>query len=375
MKAIGLMSGTSLDGVDVALVDIYSKEDSLSVELLKFQTYDYPAELLSLLKKVINDAQVTLQEISYLNFALGELYSQCCLQLCAEASISCEELSFIASHGQTLYHQPEKQDVYTSNTFQVGESAIIAQRLQTTVVSNFREADMAAGGQGAPIVPFSEILLYRTHEKNRILQNIGGIGNLTFIKKDAQLEDVIAFDTGPGNMIIDALTKHFFNQAYDKDGSYGERGMPNRVFVEKYMNMPYFKQPFPKTTGREMFGQHFVEQILQEWSMSPVDFIASATLFTAKSIAYHVKQLVNEQTELIVGGGGAYNLTLLKMLREELPASISVITQEDLGISSDAKEAVAMAILGKYTLEAHANNVPNATGANSSVILGKITLY
>lgn len=373
--AIGLMSGTSLDGIDVALVDIEGTEQSMRLKLLSFETYDYPDNLLKQIKEVIEEKDLSLQKVSALNFALAYQYVDAVKKLCRANNIVSEQLAFVASHGQTIFHQPFKEGAFQPSTLQLGDASIMANALKTTVVSNFREADMAVGGQGAPIVPYSEYLLYRSDEKDRILQNIGGIGNLTFIPKKAKLDDLIAFDTGPGNMVIDSLVTHFYNESFDRDGMYAARGIVKNDLVDKWLSLPYFSQPYPKSTGRELFGKKFIDEILADNEFQADDLIASATFFTAKSITYHAAQLTSNTTELIIGGGGAHNKTLISMLKTLLPDYFEVRTQEDFGISSDAKEAVAMTVLAQHTLAKLPSNVPSATGADRAVILGRITPY
>lgn len=373
--AVGLMSGTSLDGVDAALVDIKGTQQNLHVELHDFITVPYSSNQLRQIKDVIEERELTIQKVSALNFSLGEKYSEVVQMICQKNMLDSGKLSFVASHGQTVFHQPFPSETFQPSTLQLGDPSIMANRLKTTIVSNFREADMAVKGQGAPIVPYSEFLLYRSTSKNRILQNIGGIGNLTLIPANAELKELIAFDTGPGNMIIDGLMKHFYHKKFDRYGARAAKGRVNDQLVKEWMDLPYFKLPYPKTTGRELFGNVFLKDILKNSEIKPDDLIASATFFTAKSIAFHVMQLVNDETELIIGGGGAYNKTLVSMLKNLLPNFIKIFVQEDIGISSEAKEAIAVAILGQHTLAHLPSNVPSATGASNKVILGRITLF
>lgn len=375
MLAVGLMSGTSLDGVDAALVEITGVNETTQLELLKFNSYSFTEDVKARIKAALSVETSNVEIICSLNFELGQLFGEAVVKICQEAGISSEELGFVASHGQTIYHlpRPEKTNLRPS-TLQIGESAIISEIAKTSVVSDFRYRDMAVGGQGAPIVPYSEYILYRSTESTRILQNIGGIGNATVIPRNGQLDQLTAFDTGPGNMIIDELCRRFYGQEYDRDGAHGANGQVDQEVLQSLLKHPYFTKAFPKTTGREDFGTEYVTKILDDYQLAPDDWIATATALTAETIAQAVRQFADGQTELIVGGGGSYNPTLVKMIKVALP-NIKVMIQEDLGYSSDAKEAIAMTILGNQTIQRQPSNVPSATGASKPVILGKVTYY
>ncbi|EOH99380.1 hypothetical protein UAW_00530 [Enterococcus haemoperoxidus ATCC BAA-382] len=372
--AVGLMSGTSLDGIDAALVDITGKNETTSVKLVKFLTVPFKGTTLQNIREALSLESSDVEKICSLNIELGECFAQAVLDVCNKAEISLNDLAFIGSHGQTLFHIPYARDGFYASTLQIGASAVICERTKTTVVSNFRERDMAVGGQGAPIVPYSEYILYQKPETTRLLQNIGGIGNVTVIPKSGEIADMIAFDTGPGNVIMNELCLHFFNQEYDKDGFYASQGTVDYQLLEELMAHPYIKKSPPKTTGREDFGKQFTSSLLEKWSVGPNDLIATATMFTAKSIAEAVKPFVIGKTELIIGGGGSYNQTLIAMIKAELP-EVKVLIQEEIGFSSEAKEAIAMAILANQTLQHCPGNVPSATGAKRSVPLGSITYY
>lgn len=372
--AVGLMSGTSLDGIDAALVDITGKNETTSVKLVKFLTVPFKGTTLQNIREALSLESSDVEKICSLNIELGECFAQAVLDVCNKAEISLNDLAFIGSHGQTLFHIPYARDGFYASTLQIGASAVICERTKTTVVSNFRERDMAVGGQGAPIVPYSEYILYQKPETTRLLQNIGGIGNVTVIPKSGEIADMIAFDTGPGNVIMNELCLHFFNLEYDKDGFYASQGTVDHQLLEELMAHPYIKKSPPKTTGREDFGKQFTSSLLEKWSVGPNDLIATATMFTAKSIAEAVKPFVIGKTELIIGGGGSYNQTLIAMIKAELP-EVKVLIQEEIGFSSEAKEAIAMAILANQTLQHCPGNVPSATGAKRSVPLGNITYY
>lgn len=293
--------------------------------------------------------------------------------MCQNNQIQSSDLAFIASHGQTIYHQATPSDDLVASTLQLGEAAVIAYQCQCHVVSNFRVMDMAANGQGAPLVPYSEYILYRQKDRTVALQNLGGIGNMTIIAANASLDDLIAFDTGPANMMINDAMKRLYDKAYDANGEIGSHGKIVRHLQEELMNHPYLKLGIPKTTGREDFGQDFTEALLNKYSSEkPEDVIHTLTWFSAYCIADGLKH-TTAIDELILAGGGVHNQTLVSFIKELLP-EITVFRQEDYGYSSDAKEAIAFVILGNQTLHFQASNVPKATGANRQLVLGQITL-
>ncbi|MGV8981102.1 anhydro-N-acetylmuramic acid kinase AnmK [Clostridium sp.] len=376
MFAVGLMSGTSLDGIDAALVQINGNYTDTVINLIGYVNMKMPEDIKDEIKAAcsIDDSSSIL--ICSLNFKLGYLFSDAVKEVCKKSNFPIEKLDFIASHGQTIFHIPKAHHTFACSTLQIGESSVIAYETNTTVISNFRVMDMAAGGQGAPLVPYSEFLLYRSPDKNRLLQNIGGVGNVTVIPKNADINDVFAFDTGPGNMIIDEICEKLFNLKYDSNGDIARSGKVDKGMLNDLMSHPFLMKSPPKTTGREEFGKQFTEDILRKYrNLSSETILATATVFTAKSIAHSYKTYIFPKLdvdEMIISGGGAYNSYLVELIKGELP-QISVLTQEDLGYSSDAKEAIAFAILGNETLNNSFSNIPTATGAKSKVILGNIT--
>lgn len=376
MLAVGLMSGTSLDGVDTVLCEISGQDESTKVKQLYFKTYDIPESLRTKIRKCCSRELIPVDLICSLNFELGYLFADSVKSLCKDANVKLEDLSFIASHGQTIFHIPKPYDDYVPSTLQIGEAAIIANECKTKVISNFRVMDMAVGGEGAPLVPYSETLLYSEENQAVALQNIGGIGNVTVLPKKGDTKKVIAFDTGPGNMMIDEAVRTFYGKKYDTDGYYARQGNLIPSLAAELKEHPYFNLEIPKTTGREMFGEHFTKSILEKYhSCEPNDLIHTFTWFTAYSIAYHYKKyLISEYglKKCIIGGGGAYNSYLLELIRNEIP-EVTVMTQEEHGFSSEAKEALAFVILGNQTYHRSPSNVPSATGAKKSVILGQIT--
>ena len=376
MLAVGLMSGTSLDGVDVVLCDITGKDEDTQVKQLNFKTYEIPEYLRDKIRKCCSRELVPVELICSLNFELGQLFAEAVKKLCKESSVNLEDIAFIASHGQTIFHIPKAFSDYIPSTLQIGEAAIIANECRTTVISNFRVMDMAVGGEGAPLVPYSEYLLYADENQAVALQNIGGIGNVTFLPKKGDFTKVIAFDTGPGNMMIDGAVQKLYEKKFDKNGEYASKGKLIPLLAEELKNHPYFALDIPKTTGRELFGEHYTYTLLEKYQdYNKNDIIFTLTWFTAYSIAYHYKKYFIHQYNLdkcIIAGGGAYNKCLINLIKKELP-EIKILIQEDLGYSSEAKEAIAFVILGNQTYHMRPSNVPSATGARKNVILGQIT--
>ena len=376
MLAVGLMSGTSLDGVDTVLCEISGQDESTKVKQLYFKTYDIPESLRTKIRKCCSRELIPVDLICSLNFELGYLFADSVKSLCKDANVKLEDLSFIASHGQTIFHIPKPYDDYVPSTLQIGEAAIIANECKTKVISNFRVMDMAVGGEGAPLVPYSEYVLYADENQAVALQNIGGIGNVTFLPKKGDFTKVIAFDTGPGNMMIDAAVQRLYGEKFDKNGEYASKGKLIPLLAEELKKHPYFVLDIPKTTGREMFGEHYTYALLEKYQdYSKNDIIFTLTWFTAYSIAYHYKKYFIHHHNLdkcIISGGGAYNECLINLIKRELP-EFEILIQEDLGYSSEAKEAIAFVILGNQTYHMRPSNVPSATGARKSVILGQIT--
>ncbi|WP_125154170.1 anhydro-N-acetylmuramic acid kinase AnmK [Clostridium rectalis] len=372
---VGLMSGTSLDGIDAALVKIEGCGNTTKVRLIKYIKKKFETVVKEEINQCCNKEKSSVEKICSLNFKLGYIFAEAVKEVCHMGSIPLNKISFIGSHGQTIYHIPYENNNVVKSTFQVGEPAIIAYETGIKVVSNFRAMDMAAGGQGAPLVPYTEYLIYRS-DKNRLLQNIGGIANVTVIPANCTIDDVYAFDTGPGNMIIDEVVFRLKGKSFDENGYFASKGNVNYDLLQKLMKIDYIRHKPPKTTGRELFGCQFVDYLMGfKNSISDNDFICTLTMFTAKSITYNYEKFIfpniNIQ-EIILGGGGSYNRTLIFMIKDLLP-KYRVLIQEELGYSSDAKEAIAFAILANETINNIPSNVKNATGAKKTVILGEIT--
>ena len=374
MYAVGIMSGTSLDGVDVVLTEVDGYGEATKILVREFCTLDIPDDIKKEIKIACDVEKSSVDIICSLNFKLGYLFADAVKKICSLANFDLKDLDFIASHGQTIYHIPKAYDNFLNSTLQIGEPAIIAYETKTKVISNFRTMDMAAGGQGAPLVPYSEKVLYKKLvESGRIaLQNIGGIGNVTVIGSD----EIYAFDTGPGNMIINEVCEKLYNIPFDEDGRIASSGQVNVELLDYLLAHEYINKTLPKTTGREDFGEAFTKELLEKFkTIKSCDIITTVTMFTAKSIEIAYEKFIYSKHKIdkvIIAGGGAYNKTLIKMIKESL-GSVEVILQEDLGYSSDAKEAIAFVILGNETLNRKPSNVMSATFAKREVILGNIT--
>lgn len=373
--AIGIMSGTSLDGIDVALVDINGFDENTDCKLIHYKSYPYDSLTQ---REVLQASHVETSNVALicsLNFKLGKLYSEAVTQLLEDYNFTAP-IDFIAMHGQTIHHLPNPEGSFSHSTLQIGDPAYLAYQHKTTVISNFRPMDMVAGGNGAPLVPYTEYILYRDNDKNRLLQNIGGIGNVTLLPKNCEPHEIFAFDTGPGNMMMNAAMQFLYNKEYDHNGDIAKTGIIIPELLERLQAFPYFKEAPPKATGRELFGENLVTEICEKYINNPSDIIATLTELTAWSIADSYQRFIAPRLsvdEVIVSGGGAYNQFLLERLQYYL-ANIPLKTQEDFGLSSDAKEAIAFAILGNQTINHRPSNLMSATGAKSSVILGNITL-
>ena len=380
MIVAGVMSGTSADGINVALVRITERERGRPQHtLIAHAEYPFPAPVRRAILNLMNAESARVADLSRLNFLLGELYADAIAKTARQHRI---KLDLVGCHGQTLYHQGTTATFLGRKlavTWQTGEGAVIAARLGVPVVSDFRPADMAAGGKGAPLVPFLDYALYRDPRIGRIAQNIGGIANLTAIPANAKPSQVIAFDTGPGNMVIDAVTEKFFGQRYDRDGRIAASGQILEGVVAQFMQASFFRNRPPKTAGREEFGRAYTKGFLRRCRRADKrDVVATATALTAQSIADAVQRFVlpkrGRYQEMIVSGGGAKNPTLMAMLRNEIaPLGIALRFSDEFGVPTDAKEAVAFAVLAYETWHRRPSNVLSATGAKRPAILGKIS--
>ena len=371
-RVVGLMSGTSVDGIDAALVELEGAGPGTGVELLAFKTYPFTSDTRDRIHRAFSAG--SSKELCELNFILGEAFAAAVLKIIQEAGLQPRDVDLVGSHGQTIYHIP-KAARGVNSTLQIGEAAVIAERTGIPVVCDFRTRDIAAGGDGAPLVPFADHILFSQKGKVRALQNIGGIANMTILS--GGIDDVFAFDSGPGNMIIDHIARAVAadETAFDEDGKLSALGEVDEVLLASLMEHEYLAMQPPKTTGREMFGREFSQSLVEQYDpMRLLDLLATTVRFTADSIARAYRDFIFPRfkvDEVIVSGGGVHNATLLGRLREQL-APVPVRTLEDLGLSSDAKEAVAFAILANETIAGNPSNVPGATGALRPVVLGKI---
>ncbi len=368
---VGLMNGTSVDGCDAALVNI----EEGRTELVKFVSLPTPPVLKQRILDCCSLDKSDIRLTCSVNVEIGRFFAEAAKAVCREAGVDPRALYCIGSHGQTVYHIPIDEGDCVASTLQLGEPAIIAWETGAPVVSSMRAMDMAAGGRGAPLVPYTEYLLYRAKEA-RALQNLGGIGNVTVLPENCTLDQVFAFDTGPANMIIDGLMEHFFGKPFDEGGEVAAKGVVNEALLSDWMKIPYVSQRPPKATGRELYGAQFVSaQLAAHPEIAGEDFIATATEYTAATVEYSYRHFVFPRCkvrEVILGGGGSHNLTMRRMIAARLP-ECKVLTQEDLGYSSDAKEAMAFALLAYETMHRRPGNAPAATGASCPVILGNIT--
>jgi anhydro-N-acetylmuramic acid kinase len=386
----GVMSGTSADGINVAIVRVTkhpSRREGPRFALLAHNEYPFPAAVRRAILGMMNAELARVADLARLNFLLGELYAEAIKKTARKHRV---KIDLVGCHGQTLYHQGTAERFLgrkLAATWQTGEGAVVAARLGVPVISDFRPADLAVGGKGAPLVPFLDYLLYRDRRVARIAQNIGGIANLTAIPPSASIDQVLAFDSGPGNMVIDAAMEELFGRRYDRDGIVAASGGVLDNVIAQLLRGVFFRQKPPRTAGREEFGREYVGRFIQlcRGARKP-DIIATATALTARSIAGAIQRFVlprfkvqgrtgrQRERQLIVSGGGARNPTLMAMLRDEIaPMGIGLHFSDEFGIPAEAKEAVAFALLAHETWHRRPGNLPSATGAKRPVILGKIS--
>lgn len=378
MSVVGLMSGTSADGVDAALVRISGNGEAVRVKPLAFSALSYPPGL----KQRILHAAVngSVMEICHLNAVLGEWFSRAALRVIAKAGSAPSKVCLIGSHGQTIHHLPTPVREYglgpIRSTLQIAEPSIIAERTGITTVANFRPRDMAAGGQGAPLTPYAHYMLLRDARHSRLIVNLGGIGNVTYLPAGKGLESVLAFDTGPGNMVLDTLMHHLSGGrlSMDRNGRLAAKGTVNHKLLSMMLAHPFLRKRPPKSTGREEFGDRFLARILTtiQAPKHSESVLATASLFTALSVGLARQWLPGEVDEVIVGGGGAQNRTLMSDLAAVFDPT-PVRRFEDLGWDSKAFEAIAFALLAYETTHGAYTNVPSVTGAAHPVVLGQIT--
>jgi anhydro-N-acetylmuramic acid kinase len=374
LRVAGIMSGTSLDGIDVAIVDIVGRK----IRPVAFHSALYPEAVRKAILGVSNTT-VTTAEIARLHVRLGQLYARAVQQTCRRHRVPLRSIELVGCHGQTIYHQGEARPFLgqpVAATLQIGEAGVIAEALGVPVVSDFRMRDMAAGGKGAPLVPYVDYLLFRHAKRGRVALNIGGIANITAIPPGAGPGDVMAFDTGPGNMVIDALVVELTGgrERLDDAGQIAARSRVDRALMDRILADRYYRERPPKTAGREQYGAEFIAR-LKQTGLPLTDLIATATALTPAAIAAGIERFVRPRMrvdEIIAAGGGVRNKTLMAYLQAFLP-DVQVRWTDEFGISADAKEAIAFAVLAYETYRGRASSLPSATGAKHAVILGKIT--
>ncbi len=370
MRVVGIMSGTSLDGIDVAVVDLGGVDlGGSGVATVAFGTVPYPDDTRNRILAV-SDATCSTGLISRLNFELGELYAAAVRQVCADGAVQLESIHLIGCHGQTVYHEGSGT---SPNTLQIGEADVIAERIGVPVVSGFRTRDIAAGGLGAPLVPLADYLLFGDARIGRVALNIGGIANITVLRAGAPPEELVAFDTGPGNMVVDQLVERMSGGVlrYDRHGEVAATGQVDAELLSGLLRHPYYRQPPPKTAGREQYGREFVDSLVGTGIGWP-DLIATATELTAATVAESILRTAPWVEEVAVGGGGVHNGWLMGRIRALLPG-VRVASTAEFGVDPDAREAIAFAVLAHRTWNRQTGNLPSATGALHAVVLGKVS--
>ena len=387
VKVIGLISGTSMDGIDAALTEIEGSPPEVSIRILCYRCYPYPPGLKDRIRAAATPEQSRVDAICHLNAYLGELFARAAGRIVNDAGIEPGEVKLIGSHGQTAYHLPEAQketfpggELEIRSSLQLGEAAIIAERTGITTVSNFRARDLAAGGVGAPLLPYLHFFLFGDRETHRMVINIGGIANITVIPKGRSIDTVTAFDTGPGNGIIDGLVRELSGgeKEFDRDGAMARTGRLDESLLDYLLNHPFLSRPPPKAAERDRFGDRFLSEVLDRARarhLSPADLVRTATVFVARSIAAQYRTFVSPACDVrtaIICGGGALNSFLLEALAESLP-DMEVATSRDYGMDPMAVEAVGFALLAYETFHRRPGNLPRATGAGKPVVVGDIS--
>jgi len=379
---VGLMSGTSLDGVDAVLVEVSGSGIKTKIRQLGFVTHPFPQ---GLKKKLLENSMPNsgnVSDICKLNFLLAHLYVDAVKELCNKSKFKLSDVDLIGSHGQTIHHLPQKKNycgLAFGSTLQISDPSVIAKLTGVLTIGDFRTGDVALGGQGAPLVPYFDYLMFHSTKQNRALLNIGGIANLTLLDKIGDASSVIAFDTGPGNMVLDLLAKKYFNVEYDKNGNIASSGKINEeIFSRLKKHDNYIEKKIPKSTGREYYGAEFLSPLLKKFRSVPKeDLLATVADFTAYGVYRNYDKFIKNETEiaeLFVSGGGARNKFIMNSLKKYFGKHVEIKNVKELGISSDAKEAICFAVLANETLAGNPANIPRVTGAIKPTILGKICL-
>jgi anhydro-N-acetylmuramic acid kinase len=375
---IGLMSGTSLDGIDAALVRVGGNGPRTRFKQLAFAEVPFPHGLRRMLLRNSAPDSSRVDEIARLNFLLGVLYAEAARKVAHDAGVPLRRISLIGSHGQTIHHLPRPRLMFGRRicaTLQIGDPSVIATRTGIPTVGDFRIADVAAGGQGAPLVPYFDWLVFRSRTLNRLLLNLGGIANVTVLPKNCSPDQVAAFDTGPGNMVVDCLMHEFYGKSFDQGGRTAASGAVSLDLFRRMMRHPYLRRQPPKSTGREQFGDEYVQRLLRSaGGYDREDIVATASQFTAYAVFDGYRRFVSRRMradEIIVSGGGARNRFFLDELQRYF-TGVKIRRVDEFGVTSDAKEAVCFAILANETLAGNPSNLPAVTGASKRVVLGKI---
>lgn len=379
-KVIGILSGTSVDAVDIVLVNIKGSGKKSNIQVIDFQSFKIQSKFKDFILKCSRKNESNVEDICKLNFQVGTLFANCINKFLKLRGLSSESVDVIGSHGQTVYHIPHYSGefgIMTKSTLQIGDPSVIANLTGIVTVGDFRNADVAAGGDGAPLVPFLDYIMFSHKTKSRILINIGGIANLTYLKPDCRIDDVIAFDSGPGNMLIDGLCSYYFHKSYDKDAKIASKGKINKLLFEFICREDeYFRMKPPKSTGREYYGKAFLKNIINKSkNISEEDVLRTVTEYTSYSLYYNISHFVNEKniSEIFVSGGGASNPVIMNSLKSYFVNS-KVGKLELKGINPANKEAVLFAVLANETISGNFSNVPRSTGAKKNAVLGKICI-
>ncbi len=380
---VGLMSGTSVDSIDAVLVRVKGTGTSLSFKQLAFHRHAYPKRYKEYVLKNSQPGSGSVHTISSLNILSAHFFADAVRALAAKARVPLSSIDLIGSHGQTVHHLPDEQRLFGKkirSTLQLGDPSTIAKLTDIITVGNFRTGDMALGGQGAPLVPYFDLLAFRSKQKNRLVLNIGGISNITLLPKNCSADDVVAFDSGPGNMLIDALMQQFYNRPFDRSGAVAKRGKIHPALLRCLMSHEYFSRKTPKSTGRELFGESFINETLNDFKgLSKEDIIATFTEFTALSIYDQYIRFLRKRlkgdilNELVISGGGLLNRTIVESLKHSFHGT-SVLASDDLGVPSESKEALCFAVLANETVCGLPSNIPGVTGAGKRTILGSISV-
>lgn len=378
---VGLMSGTSLDGIDTALVKIADNDGDIQMDLVHFTSFNYPPDIQSHLLKLCHSNTAYLDMISKMNMYLGDVFADAVLKVIHESDMSKTDISLVSSHGQTIYHQPDVEWIGgkdITSTLQIGDIGVIAEKTGITTVGDFRTRDMAAGGQGAPLVPYADYMMFKDGHTGRVLLNIGGIANMSVLPANAHESDVFAYDTGPGNMLIDAFAKWATDgeQTVDKDGLLAAKGVINEEWLCDLLHHEYFTRPSPKSTGRELFGEQYAIKLWDEAERKKIrvfDRLATITELTARTIANEIKHCAKKYhlADVLVSGGGRYNPVLMERLDANL-SDMLVMPIDKANMNADAKEAMVFALLGYQCYHKRTNSIPTVTGATHPVVMGKI---